>query len=78
MIYDGTPASVTFAIFSPEMETPTVIIGRNGGVKERKPFLQCIHPKVFVTQPKDYLGITAAQKRTMLKLACRLQSFRKA
>ncbi|MCK1513050.1 hypothetical protein IVB22_10785 [Bradyrhizobium sp. 190] len=62
------PETVTFAVFSDEVPKPTVVIKRNGLLKQRNPSLNTRDVTVLLQGDDKTIDITAKQYRAMVQL----------
>lgn len=61
------PETVTFSVFSEEVPKPTVVIKRNGLLKQRNPSLNTRDVTVLLQGDDDTVDITAKQYRSMIQ-----------
>jgi hypothetical protein len=62
------PETVTFAVFSCEVPKPTIVIKRNGLLKQRDPSLYVRDVTVLLQGDDETIDITAKQYRAMVQL----------
>jgi hypothetical protein len=62
------PETVTFAVFSEEVPKPTIIIKRNGLLRQRAPSLYVCDVTVLLQGDDETIDITAKQYRAMVQL----------
>jgi hypothetical protein len=67
-MFDQYPQTVTFAVFSCEVPKPTIVIKRNGLLRQRDPSLHVRDVTVLLEGDDNTIDITAKQYRAMVQV----------